>query len=257
MLTLTPRAQHSSADDDDRGLVNSFRPAIMHNGKMLHHSSVVSEYLDGHYSSFDHDEFLCGPECPHLRLLPTDPYVRSQVQLWVRFIDEKLVPLFYKVLVSSSSPVAHDNYKAQTVSAWLFFVEQGLSKDGPYFLGKRFSLVDTAIAPFVQRLMVLQSQCGLELPTTQAMLTLLPRKRRWAYNAVVEIYLARSPKRLFSSLSLFLCRQKQVVLHGFDAQLTSLTRLVNYCEVVLGRDSVVETKTSDSALAKHHLGSRC
>ena len=53
-------------------------PTLIHEGRPLHESSTVCEYLD--------DVF---PEPP---LRPRDPYERALMRNWVRFMDEKCLP---------------------------------------------------------------------------------------------------------------------------------------------------------------------
>ena len=51
-------------------------PALVHNGRTIVHSTIMTEYLD--------DAF------PGLPLMPTDPYLRARRRLWARSIDDGL-----------------------------------------------------------------------------------------------------------------------------------------------------------------------
>jgi glutathione S-transferase len=53
-------------------------PALMHNGRVLTESTVINEYID---------EVFEGPP-----LRPADPFVRGQMRIWTKYVDEVFRP---------------------------------------------------------------------------------------------------------------------------------------------------------------------
>lgn len=59
-------------------------PVVVHNGRKIFESSIITEYLD--------DAF------PNVPLMPTDPYWRAKRRLWARWIDDEMhVPHMAKI----------------------------------------------------------------------------------------------------------------------------------------------------------------
>ena len=133
-----------------RGLV----PTLVHNGKSIYDSSVVNEYIEEVW-----------PQSP--KLMPADPYERAQVRIWLDFITRKIIPHFYQTLQAQE--------KNQQEEAKVLFLDglrtftSAMSPDGPYFLGKEFSLVDIALIPFAVRFEILAHFRGFCLPADGSM----------------------------------------------------------------------------------------
>ncbi|KAL6305201.1 glutathione-S-transferase [Sparassis latifolia] len=122
-----------------KGLV----PAVEYKGKALYESLIICEFLEDAYPSYT-------------PLLPSDPFERALVRLWVDFISKSVVPAFYRVIQ------AQDAEKQKAGLDEFNRVLRTLSEQvkGPYFLGDQFSLVDVALAPWVARDYVLQEHRG-------------------------------------------------------------------------------------------------
>jgi glutathione S-transferase len=132
-------------------------PAIEHNGQHLWESAVVNEYLDEVF--------------PEPSLLPDDPFKRAQARIWIDYANTRFVGAFGKLL---RLPADGDEAAARReLSETLSFIEQGLSADGPFFLGAEPSLVDLAFYPWFERWPALAQLRNFPLPSE------LKRIARW------------------------------------------------------------------------------
>ena len=82
-----------------------------------------------------------------------------------RIIDHfnsKFVPLFYRVLVRQDK----DQQKevAKEIQDQLHWLEKHVDPQGPYFMGKNFSMVDIALVPWFIRMFILEHYRGFGLP---------------------------------------------------------------------------------------------
>ncbi|KAI5859511.1 glutathione S-transferase [Durotheca rogersii] len=126
----------------------------------LYESVIICEYLDEAYA----DERAHGPA-----LLPPDPYERARCRLWIDHIGNKIVPAFYRLLQHTpakdySVEEARENFLGHIrtlVREMLEIGEErsdrggGDEEDGPWFLGRAFSLVDVMLAPWAKRLFLI------------------------------------------------------------------------------------------------------
>jgi len=114
-----------------KGLV----PAIEFRGKALYESLVLCEFLEDAYPGYT----------PHL--LPSDPYERAHVRIWIDFISKAIIYPWMRILQSQEKEkqleAREELYKA--------LGQLSAQRKGPYFLGEQFSLVDVAIAPWAVR----------------------------------------------------------------------------------------------------------
>lgn len=118
--------------------------------KPLYESSVICEFLDEAYGS---------------SLLPEDAYERAWCRLWIDHISNKIVPAFYRFIQHTpdkgySIEQARDNLHTHIKT----FVKEMADSNpnpgsegeaGPWFLGRRFSLVDIMLAPWAKRLFLI------------------------------------------------------------------------------------------------------
>lgn len=112
-------------------------PVLEVGDEVLFESSVINEYLDETYPP---------------RLLPQEPLVRAKHRGWIEF-------------ASSLLTAQHQLSQARRQETYLTieedldrkyrFLENSL-EGGDYFAGNKFSLVDTAFAPFFMRAAILQ-----------------------------------------------------------------------------------------------------
>lgn len=170
---------------------NGVVPALVHDGRVLHESSVIAEYLD---------EWQ--PEPP---LMPADPYARALLRNFVRWIDEHCLPRIIIFNWSlSMQPVAAqwsadelaqrlarvpsdarreawtrvarrpytDEEKAEALRGLLQLPARMdlmlADSGGPWLYGDRFTLGDIAAIPFIVRIDEIQPGAFEPWPRVQA-----------------------------------------------------------------------------------------
>jgi glutathione S-transferase len=112
-------------------------PVLVVDGKdSLFESNAIAEYLD---------------ETVPPRLHPEDPMARARNRAWTDF-----VPDFAEAISSTAYSNSEEEFakNAATIAKPFGLLERALTErgnDGPYFNGPKFSLVDAAYAPFLQR----------------------------------------------------------------------------------------------------------
>jgi glutathione S-transferase len=132
-----------------RGLV----PAIAHDGKVLWESLPVAEYLDATFGGGK----LVNRD---------DPYEVAHQQIWCAHCTDRVQKKFYQALVAQDE-------ETQKSATEQFLDEcralaRAMKDGGPYFNGKKFSLVDVALAPFWQRIVTVGPHYfGLTLPSDE------------------------------------------------------------------------------------------
>lgn len=106
-------------------------------GRVLFESAVINEYLD---------------ETNPPPLHPQDPWRRAHNRAWIEF-GSNLIGRQYRLLVATDE--AAFNREKEGLLADLRYVEQQLG-EGPFFNGSAFSLADTAYAPLLMRLEIIE-----------------------------------------------------------------------------------------------------
>jgi len=113
-------------------------PTVDVNGKIVPESEICSEFLD---TSF--------PD-KGIRLVPTDPYKAAKVRLAMKNFSNFL-PSFY-ILLSNQEPEKDAEFGEKLhTSLAQFFGHFAPIEEGPFFLGKEFSLADIHAIPFIDR----------------------------------------------------------------------------------------------------------
>ena len=120
--------------------------------KISPHSKVPVLVIDGKESLFESNaiaEYLDETTPP--RLHPEDPLARARNRAWTDY-----VPDFAGAISSTAYSNSEEEFarEAATIAKPFGRLEEALSRrgnDGPYFNGPKFSLVDAAYAPFLQR----------------------------------------------------------------------------------------------------------
>lgn len=149
-------------------------PAMIHDGKAIIESTLICEYLDDVY--------------PNPQLIPQDAYLRTQMRLWSKMVDEGLhegiseisfSAMFRERLKNSTQeerevrfrnigdPRRRDRFKSTyelgTQSPFVLYavanyykafksMEKALDGHGPWLLGEKLSLADINMMPYVARL---------------------------------------------------------------------------------------------------------
>lgn len=122
---------------------NGVVPTLIHDGRPLHKSGTICEYLDE-----------CFPEPP---LRPQDPYERANMRNWIRHADERIGNLIIFYWVHGLAKTAQkwsDEERAAARGKLVQMVdrmEEELAKTG-WLAGDRYSLADIALVPFVKRI---------------------------------------------------------------------------------------------------------
>ncbi|KAJ4816856.1 Glutathione S-transferase [Rhynchospora pubera] len=113
-------------------------PSLEHNNEVKGESLNLIKYIDTHFE---------GPS-----LLPEDPAKQAFAEELLAYSDSFIDPVFSSIVSKG------ENISADGVAAF-DKLEEFLIKfeDGPFFLGRDFSLVDVAYAPFVERYQFLLS----------------------------------------------------------------------------------------------------
>ncbi|KAH6857147.1 glutathione S-transferase [Chaetomium sp. MPI-CAGE-AT-0009] len=119
--------------------------------RVLYESTVICEYLDEAYA----DEGLHGG-----RLMPERVFERARCRLWMDHVVTRVVPKFYRLLQHTegkgySIEEARGEFLAGLKAFAKEMVDSGSGRDGPWFLGARFSLVDVMLAPWAKRLFLI------------------------------------------------------------------------------------------------------
>ena len=127
-------------------------PVLLHGDAVIYESSVINEYLD---------EITSGH-----RLLPSSPLERAAARIWIDFDNAKIIPIFYKILLSQDE-TAQEQLQTQMMENLLFLERKGFchTDNGPFWFGRSLSLVDITMYPHFERFGVLAHYRGLELPT--------------------------------------------------------------------------------------------
>jgi glutathione S-transferase len=120
--------------------------------KVSPHSKVPVLVLDGKDALFESNaiaEYLDETAAP--RLHPEDPFTRARNRAWTDY-----VPTFAAVISDAAYSDSEDEFakKAAKIAGPFGKLDDALAQRGnagPFFNGPKFSLVDAAYAPFLQR----------------------------------------------------------------------------------------------------------
>lgn len=112
---------------------NGVIPALVHDGRALHESGTICEYID---DAFD------GPP-----LRPEGAYERATMRNWIRHADERIGNLIIFNWVHSLAKSA-----SQWSDAELAGRMETTLRDTAWLAGERYSIADIALAPFVKRI---------------------------------------------------------------------------------------------------------
>ena len=135
-----PNCSCKCAELNPKGLV----PAVEYQGKALYESIVLCEFLEDAYPTYKPS------------LLPSDPYERARVRIWIDHVTKNMLPAWQRLLM------AQDEAKAEVERKELYEAQRKYAAQvkGPYFLGEELSLVDVIIAPWAARVYILEEHRG-------------------------------------------------------------------------------------------------
>ncbi|KAF9647749.1 glutathione-S-transferase [Thelephora ganbajun] len=119
-------------------------PALTYQGKPLHDSHIILEFLEDAYPQYK----------PQLR--PTGPYHAAQARIWVDFINKFIVPGYFRIFHAQTPEL-----QASALGEWIKYLQCYADKiHGPYFFGEEFSIVDLSIVGWAIRDWVLVEHRG-------------------------------------------------------------------------------------------------
>lgn len=157
-------------------------PVLKIDGEVLFESAVINEYLDD----------ITGGE-----LQPKDPLARARNRAWIEFASNMIGNLY--MMKMSRDEESYLKYRGR-IEEQLRRVEQRLG-EGPWFDGERFSLCDTAFAPFFRqdcvfdgRLSVIDPAATTKTAAWARRLLALPEVRDSVVEEFEDLYLAAMQK---------------------------------------------------------------
>jgi glutathione S-transferase len=161
----------------------------------LFESNAIAEYLD---------------ETTEPRLHPNDPVLRAINRAWTDY-----VPTFANLVTAGAYADDEASYKASAENIPMAFerLELALAKQtaGPFFNGAKYSLVDAAYAPFLQRYFFLDRIKPLGI------IEKFPRLRAWAQALINRPSTHSFPEAEFETLYRLNLKRRKKWLSEFIA----------------------------------------
>ena len=150
-------------------------PVLRIGDEVLFESAVINEFLD---------------EITPPSLHPTTPLTKARHRAWIEFCSDAMMNCFKMMMADNE-----DDFKSfrDKLSTQLEQLEQQVT--GPYFAGENFSLVDTAFAPMLMRLSLLE-KWGMK-----PMLANYPKLERWTKHLLERSSVKNSVVDNFEHLS--------------------------------------------------------
>ncbi len=131
-------------------------PVIRHQGRVVYESAIINEYLDEVF--------------PTPAMMPAGAPARATARIWIDFMNMKLLPCFYRLLMAQEQEKRAQ--EAATLTAHFRLMEAAIAGEGagPYWFGGQLTLVDLALYPWFERLPALEHYRGTMLPADCARL---------------------------------------------------------------------------------------
>ncbi len=131
-------------------------PVIRHRGRVVYESAIINEYLD--------EVFPAPP------MMPSEPGARASARIWIDFMNIKLLPCFYRLLMAQETDKRA--LEAATLRAHFRLMEAAMVAEspGPYWFGGQLTLADLSLYPWFERLPALEHYRGAMLPEACARL---------------------------------------------------------------------------------------
>jgi len=124
-------------------------PLVDYHGKLIWESAILMEFFDEISNE-------------HGKLLGDDPVTRAQNRIWIDFINNQIIPKFYKVMFATSEEDLKEKITSFEESIKKF--EDAISEHGPFFGGDKISLVDIAVIPWLERIPAITHYLGYDVP---------------------------------------------------------------------------------------------
>jgi glutathione S-transferase len=126
-------------------------PVLVVDGVPVFESMVINELIEELF--------------PRPALLPADPLARAEARGWIVFANDVLMPRSMAAMVAlagGSSGDALARPLAELRDAFATLEPRVARGGGPFFLGRAFTLVDAAYAPFFRRWRIAEGWGGAE-----------------------------------------------------------------------------------------------
>lgn len=143
-------------------------PILIEDRGVLFESLVICEYLDEAYGD--------------PKLHPEDPFKRAQHRAWAELAAKN----YLVQCPTMRSPTAEVFQEQETKFGTIFDKVEKVLANGPYFEGKRLSMVDAAWYPLLHRSAVIENYSGFDF------LARVPKLKRWQKELMRIDELARS-----------------------------------------------------------------
>jgi glutathione S-transferase len=140
-------------------------PVLLVDGRPVFESSIINELIEE-----------LNPDPP---LFPAEPLARAEARSWIAFANDAVMPASYRTTLALAGGASGDDLARLVgeVADTLGKLEAQLAKrGGPYFLGREFSLVDAAYAPFFRRWRIAEGWGGARA----RLLERFPKVSAWA-----------------------------------------------------------------------------
>jgi len=124
-------------------------PLVDYHGKLLWESSIIMEFFDELSKE-------------NGKLLGDDPVVRAQQRIWIDFINNQIIPKFYRVMMTTGAEDFKEKIIVFEESVKKF--EDAISETGPFFGGDKLTMVDIAVVPWFERFPAITHYLGYDLP---------------------------------------------------------------------------------------------
>jgi len=115
-------------------------PVLVVDGRPIFESMIINELLEELH--------------PRPALLPAEPLARAEARAWIVFANDVVMPASFAAMVALAGETAGDALArplAELRDAFGKLEAQARRGGGPFFLGRAFTLVDAAYAPFFRR----------------------------------------------------------------------------------------------------------
>ncbi len=126
-------------------------PVLLVDETPVFESTVINELIEELY--------------PTPALLPADPLARAEARSWIVFANDVLMPRSYAALLALAGAASGDALArplAEVKDALARLAPRAARDGGPFFLGRPFTLVDAAVAPFFRRWRIAERWGGAE-----------------------------------------------------------------------------------------------
>jgi glutathione S-transferase len=104
-------------------------------------------------------------------LLPAEPGTRDTALQWIAYVNETVVPAFFRLLQAQPDEAEKTKDARKELEAALMTISS--IRQGPFFFGPTFSLVDASIAPWAVRDFIVRDYRGFRREA-------IPAWREWA-----------------------------------------------------------------------------